>query len=137
MSERTIVIGVTNRATALEACSRAIQLAKATDADVHLVYGIDERDPDAEAVTRRHAEGLLESLALSTAVPVTVHAIGGKPHEAIVSVARQVHADLIVVGNQGMLRWGRLTRATPARVLRDAPCSVLVVDTSDARRGRH
>ena len=41
----TIVIGVNNHATALEACSRAVSLAGATEARVHLVCAIDERDP--------------------------------------------------------------------------------------------
>jgi len=126
----TIVVGVTNRATALAACSRALSLARATDADVHLVYAIDKADSEAEATARRHAEGLLQSLALSSTRPMSVHVVAGRPHDAILSVARDNHADLIVVGNRGLTKHGRFTRETPAQVLRHATCSVLVVDTS-------
>ena len=125
-----IVVGVNNQATALAACSRAIELARMTDAQLHLVYAIAASDPNAEATARRHAEGLLQSLKLSSALPVSIHAIGGKPHEAILTVAREQNADLIVIGNKGLTKRGRFTKEAPAQVLRNATCSVLVVDTS-------
>jgi nucleotide-binding universal stress UspA family protein len=127
-----IVIGVTKQATALEACKRAFELARATDAAVHLVYALAESDPKAEAVARSQSEGLLESLRLSSSLPITVHVEFGKPHEVILEVADRVHADLIVIGNQGLVSHGRFTRLPPALVLRGAKCSVLVVDTKDA-----
>jgi len=125
-----IVVGVNNQATALAACSRAMSLARMTDAQLHLVYAIDKADTTAEATARRHAEGLLESLKLSSAIPATIHVIPNRPHEAILMVAHECKADLIVIGNKGLTRWGRFTRAAPAQVLRRATCSVLVVDTA-------
>jgi nucleotide-binding universal stress UspA family protein len=127
-----IVVGVTKQATALEACKRAFELARATDAIVHLVYALTESDPKAEAVARNQSEGLLESLRMSSSLPMTVHVEFGAPHDVILEVAERVHADLIVIGNQGLVSHGRFTRLTPAKVLRGAKCSVLVVDTSDA-----
>ncbi len=127
-----IVVGVNNQATALAAFTRAMQLAKMTEADLHLVYAIDEADPTAEATARRHAEGLLDSLKMSSAFPVSVHAIVGKPHEAILTVAREQNADLIVIGNKGLTRHGRFTKEAPAQVLRNATCSVLLVDTTSS-----
>ncbi|MBK9972995.1 MAG: universal stress protein [Acidimicrobiaceae bacterium] len=91
----------------------------------------DGRGADAETA-RRHADGLLESLQLSSSRPVSVHTILAEPHQAILDVAERTQADLIVIGNRGMVRNGRFTKAAPARVLRGATCSVLVVDTSDA-----
>ena len=76
--------------------------------------------------------GLLESLRLSTTRPMSVHSVSDKPHQAILDIAEQAKADLIVIGNQGMVRYGRFTSAVPARVLRGANCSVLVVDTTAA-----
>ena len=126
----TIVVGVNNQATALAAFSRAKSLAQLTDANLHLVYAVDAGDTAAEATARRHAEGLLESLALSSGHPVAVHVIAGKPHDAILQVASQQHADLVVIGNKGLTKHGRFTREVPALVLRGATCSVLVVDTA-------
>ena len=130
---QTIVIGVTNHTTALAACERGLALARISDATVHLVYAIDENDPHFEVKRDRHAEGLLESISKSSGRPVQTHALVGKPHEVILSVARSTNADLLVIGNQGLTRRGRFTRQTPARVLRSATCSVLVVDTSSAK----
>jgi nucleotide-binding universal stress UspA family protein len=127
-----IVIGVTKQATALEACKRAFELARATDAAVHLVYAVKESDPKAAAVARSQSEGLLESLRLSSPLPITVYVEFGKPHDVILDVAQRVHADLIVIGSQGLVSHGRFTRLPPAMVLKGAKCSVLVVDTSDA-----
>jgi nucleotide-binding universal stress UspA family protein len=49
------------------------------------------------------------------------------PGEAIVAVAEQVGADLIVVGNKGMHR--RVLGSTPNTVSHRAPCDVLIVQT--------
>jgi nucleotide-binding universal stress UspA family protein len=129
-----IVVGVNNQATALTAFTRATQLARMTDAQLHLVYAISKSDPGAEATARRHAEGLLQSLQLASSLPVSIHALVAAPHDAILTVAREHNADLIVIGNKGLTRRGRFTREAPAQVLRHAPCSVLVVDTTSADR---
>ena len=126
----TIVIGVTNDTTALAACNRAFELARPGD-QIHLVYAV-EGDGAEVATAERHADGLLQTLQLSSSRPVTVHTVRDEPHRAILDVAVRTNADLIVVGNRGLVRRGRFTKATPERVLRGANCSVLVVDTSDA-----
>lgn len=126
----TIVIGVTNHTTALAACNRAFELARPGD-QIHLVYAVTERGAE-EVPATRHAEGLLETLQLSSSRPVSVHTVHDQVHRAILDVAERTHADLIVIGNRGMVRHGRFTRAAPARVVRGAKCSVLVVDTHDA-----
>ena len=131
----TIVVGVNNQATALAAFTRAKSLAQLTDADLHLVYAITVGDTTAEATARRHAEGLLESLALASGRPVAVHVVAAKPHEAILQVASKQHADLVVIGNKGLTKRGRFTREVPAMVLRHATCSVLVVDTASGSLG--
>lgn len=123
----TIVVGVTNHSTALAACQRAFELARSGD-QIHLVYAVDEHQLNS-STAQRQADGLLESLQLSSSQPVSVHSVVGAPHKAILDVADRTKADLIVVGNRGLVRHGRFTRAAPARILRGAKCSVLVVDT--------
>jgi nucleotide-binding universal stress UspA family protein len=126
----TIVVGVTNHSSALAACQRAFELARPGD-QIHLVYAVSGRGTDAETA-HRHADGLLETLQLSSNRPVSVHTVHDEPHQAILDVAARTEADLIVIGNRGMVRNGRFTKAPPARVLRGATCSVLVVDTGGA-----
>jgi nucleotide-binding universal stress UspA family protein len=125
----TIVVGVTNHTTALAACNRAFELALLGD-QIHLVYAVEGDGAAAATTAERHADGLLQTLQLSSRRPVTVHTVRDEPHRAILDVAQRTNADLIVVGNRGLVRRGRFTKATPARVLRGANCSVLVVDTS-------
>jgi nucleotide-binding universal stress UspA family protein len=57
----------------------------------------------------------------------TVVAIG-EPHLQIVNGAKETKADLILMGSHGAVgAWGLFRGNTTAKVVRDAPCPVLVV----------
>ena len=62
--------------------------------------------------------------------PVHRHAVAGDPADAILGVAREVDADLIVVGNKGMKGVGRIIGSVTNTVAHNAPCSVLIVSTT-------
>ena len=51
----------------------------------------------------------------------------GAPAHALVELAAELHADVIVVGNRGMNR--RFLGSVPNTVTHHAPCSVLIVET--------
>lgn len=51
----------------------------------------------------------------------------GPPEREIVNIARDWHADLIVVGSHGRGFWGRMLGSVSDGVIHHAPCSVLVV----------
>ena len=60
---------------------------------------------------------------------------GEDPSAAIVRVAREEKADVLVVGNVGMSgRREFLLGNVPNRVSHNAPCTVVIVDTSSDRR---
>jgi ubiquinone biosynthesis protein len=60
---------------------------------------------------------------------------GEDPSAAIVRAAREEKADVLVVGNVGMSgRREFLLGNVPNRVSHNAPCTVVIVDTSEARR---
>lgn len=64
-------------------------------------------------------------------VEVESHAREGDPAGAILGMAREVDADLVVVGNRGMQGMRRLVGGSvPDRVSHHAPCNVMIVDTS-------
>jgi len=53
---------------------------------------------------------------------------GGKPYQQIVNEAKEMNADLIIMASRGAVgAWGFFQRNTTARVIRHAPCPVLVV----------
>ena len=55
----------------------------------------------------------------------------GDPADAILDVAEQVNADLIVVGNKGMTGAKRfLLGSVPNKVSHHAPCSVIIIRTT-------
>jgi nucleotide-binding universal stress UspA family protein len=64
-------------------------------------------------------------------VEVETLAREGDPADAILDVAEQRDADLIVVGNKGMTGAERfLLGSVPNKVSHHAPCSVLIIRTS-------
>jgi nucleotide-binding universal stress UspA family protein len=64
-------------------------------------------------------------------VDAEVHAATGDPAEAIVRVATRIGADLIIVGNKGMRGARRVLGSVPNSIAHQAPCSVLIVDTTN------
>jgi nucleotide-binding universal stress UspA family protein len=61
-------------------------------------------------------------------VDVTTYARQGDPAAALLDVAEERRADLIVVGNKGMTGADRfLLGSVPNKVTHHAPCSVLVI----------
>ncbi len=62
---------------------------------------------------------------------MSTHAREGDPADAILEVAEQTDADLIVVGNKGMTGARRfLLGSVPNKISHHAPCSVYIVRTT-------
>ena len=72
-----------------------------------------------------------EAIAQAGVEDVRIHAREGDPADAILDVAEEQDADLIVVGNKGMSGAKRfLLGSVPNKVSHHAPCSVLIVRTT-------
>ena len=62
---------------------------------------------------------------------VRTHARQGDPADALLDVAEELGADVIVVGNKGMTGAKRfLLGSVPNKVSHHAPCSVLIIRTT-------
>jgi nucleotide-binding universal stress UspA family protein len=144
----SIVVGTDGSDTAKEAVRQAAELAKSTGAEVCLVsayepvpegrlrterrdapedlqWSINPRE-DVEATLREAAEGVEQS-----GVNVETYSREGDAADAILDVAEEQNADLIVVGNKGMTGAKRfLLGSVPNKVSHHAPCSVMIVKTS-------
>jgi nucleotide-binding universal stress UspA family protein len=135
----TVVVGADASDTAAEAVRQAIELVKLTGGRLHIVsayrpqalsagggeeQGLESGDV-ADSVLAAHA-----SRARTAGVEVESHARSSAPAEAIVAVATEVKADLIVVGNKGMTGMRRVLGSVPNSVAHHAPCSVLIAFTS-------
>ncbi|MFB6101112.1 MAG: universal stress protein [Haloplanus sp.] len=105
------------------AADHAITVARATGARLHALT-VGEVGGGADDVpARRVAER-----ATDAGVEATAAVRDGRPHEAIVSYADDVDADLVAVGTHGRTGVRRILLGSVAeRVLRTAPVPVLVV----------
>jgi nucleotide-binding universal stress UspA family protein len=63
-------------------------------------------------------------------VPVETHTSQDEPADALLSVASDVDAKLIVVGNRGMQGARRVLGSVPNKVAHHADCNVLIVATT-------
>ena len=138
----TVVVGADDSATAREAVLVAADVAAASGGKLHIVTAYDRKsvtidqlpvevrysaDHPADALLRRLAD-----LVSEHGLEPVVHATEGDPADAIVRIAEDVGADLIVVGNKGMKGVRRVLGSVPNSVAHKAPCSVLIADTTAA-----
>jgi nucleotide-binding universal stress UspA family protein len=99
---------------------------------VHDLIGIDEAGEMAVDLEEK-ATAAMESLAASSAsalegVPLTLEATAGRAFVEILNHARDWRADLIALGAKGATALERIVvGSTAENVMKDAPCSVLIV----------
>jgi nucleotide-binding universal stress UspA family protein len=147
MAGQPIVVGTDGSATAGRAVDKAGELAAALGVPLHVVMsyklvtssaslaaaGGVSIDPvvtnegsssHAESVVARAADGLREA-----GITVTPHVCAGEAADSLIAVAGDVGAQMIVVGNRGMLGARRVLGSVPNRVSHHAPCCVLIVQT--------
>jgi nucleotide-binding universal stress UspA family protein len=145
---RSIVVGTDGSDTASQAVRQAVDLAGAVGAKIELVSAYEPVPAQRLAEERRDApedlqwainpredvDATLESAAeLARTQGVEVHLCPrqGDPADAILDVAEERNADLIVVGNKGMTGAKRfLLGSVPNKVSHHAPCSVLIIRTT-------
>jgi nucleotide-binding universal stress UspA family protein len=137
-----IVVGTDGSERARAAVDHAAALAAATGASLHLVQGCGSAivvsplygeavgiDP-AELVVacKTELQPLVDELS-ARGLDVSLHVVPTAGRDALCSVADEVDADLIVVGNRGMAGVKRLLGSVPNAVAHHANCSVLIADT--------
>lgn len=145
---KRIVVGTDGSETAGEAVRQAIDLAKLSGAQLSIVSayqpvpGRRVQGEQSEAPADVHYEiGPREDVNLvldaaaadakAAGIEVTTHPVEADPADAILNVAEETKADLIVVGNKGMTGARRyLLGSVPNNVSHHAPCSVIIVRTT-------
>jgi nucleotide-binding universal stress UspA family protein len=144
----SIVVGTDGSQTAQEAVRQAADLAGRLGARLEIVsayepvsgarlreesqqipadlqWTVNPRE-DVDATLRAAA-----AIAKEAGVESETYARQGDPADAILDVAEERGADLIVVGNKGMTGAKRfLLGSVPNKVSHHAPCSVLIIRTS-------
>lgn len=145
---QTIVVGTDGSDTAAQAVVQAGELAEQLGAKLVIVSAFDpvssarlkEEQSDAPqdiewAINEREdVDAMLSQISApleERKIAVKVTARQGNPADAILDVAEEENADLIVVGNKGMAGARRfLLGSVPNKISHHAPCSVLIVRTT-------
>jgi nucleotide-binding universal stress UspA family protein len=145
---KSIVVGTDGSETATQAVRQAVDLARAVGAKLELVSAYEPVPEQRLREERRQApedlqwvinpredvDATLEAaaaVAREAEVTVDVYPRQGDPADAILDVAEEREADLIIVGNKGMTGAKRfLLGSVPNKVSHHAPCSVLIIRTT-------
>jgi nucleotide-binding universal stress UspA family protein len=140
-----MVVGTDGSETAQRAVDEAVRLAKALGAEIHLVSAFEPLRgahvtgaPEGAAkvwapLPDSKVEDTMEQAAAAVrfaGVPVKTHTCEQSPADALLQVADEVGAKMIVVGNRGMHGARRFVLGSvPNTVSHRANCNVLIVST--------
>ena len=139
---KSIVVGTDGSDTATQAVRQAVDLARSVGAKLELVSAYEPVPAQRLSEERRQAPEDLQwainpredvdvTLEAAAAVAREAHARQGDPADAILDVAEEREADLVVVGNKGMTGAKRfLLGSVPNKVSHHAPCSVMIIRTT-------
>jgi nucleotide-binding universal stress UspA family protein len=111
--------------SAYQPVSKARLNAESKEAPEGFQWAINPHE-DVEATLQAAADA-----ALAAGVEARTHSRQGDPADALIAVAEEQNADVIVVGNKGMTGTKRfLLGSVPNKVSHHAPCSVLIIRTT-------
>ncbi|HXF72532.1 MAG TPA: universal stress protein [Actinomycetota bacterium] len=134
MAYRTMVAGTDGSPTATAAVTAAVRLARRCRA--RLVAISATRSEGFSEAAAREALAAAAEVAAGRRVEAVAELDRSSPAEALLDAARRHDADLIVVGNKGMGAATRFRLGTvPDRVAHEAPCDLLIVDTTGRTGG--
>ena len=144
---RTVVVGTDGSDSSLRAVDRAAAIAAQSGAKMFIATAYFPQHDDARAADVLRDEGYKttgaapiyailkeahERAQAAGAKDVEERSIVGAPVDALVELAEEVEADLLVVGNVGLSTIsGRLLGSVPANVARKAKTDVLIVHTTN------
>lgn len=143
---QTVVVGTDGSDSSLRAVDRAGQIAAGAHARLIVTTAYFPQSEDARAADLLKDEGYKMSgnapiyailreakdrAKAAGAENIEEKAVVGAPVDALVELAEEVNADLLVVGNVGLSTIaGRLLGSVPANVARRSKTDVLIVHTS-------
>jgi nucleotide-binding universal stress UspA family protein len=149
---KSIVVGTDGSKTADEAVRQAVELARATGAELHIVsayrsaLSLAPMPPDiigmslsgsianVEADLERIAEYITAAAAKradAEGVRGDTYVVAGDAADAVLDVAETAHADVVFVGNAGLTSAKRFFLGSVAgKVAHHAPCHVMIVHTT-------
>lgn len=135
-SAGSIIVGTDGTDSAERAVDRAAAIARAFGSTVHVLSAYsDVRTPlvgsgrqGDRTHAQQHVDRAQERLA-KQGVESEAHLTNQEPGRALVALAQEQRAQMIVVGNRGMAGAKRVLGSVPNYVSHHADCDVLIVGT--------
>ena len=144
MSYKTILVAIDLTDDSNIVLDKARQLAKVYDGELSLVhvmepiavgYAVEVTSVDIEglhAEAAKHARNSLLELGGNLDIPESrLHDVLGQPAREIRELAKEIDADLIVMGGHGKHGWELLFGSTSSGVTHGANCDLLIVRLPD------
>jgi nucleotide-binding universal stress UspA family protein len=142
-----ILVGTDGSETATRALDRAVSLAAALDAELHVLTAFNDRAPAgvpsagvsidsgwvaaARSAADKVAHDAEERARAGGVKKVVAEAVAGDPAEVLLKGSAERNADLLVVGSKGMQSTARFLLGPIAnKVSRRVACDLLIVETS-------
>jgi nucleotide-binding universal stress UspA family protein len=136
---KTVLVAADDSVTASRAVASAIELVAVLGGKLHVMTAYHPGSAKADKLPDEFMDRITDPADLlllklrdsvsKAGLEAEYHPAAGDAADAIVRVADQVGADLIVVGNRGMKGVRRVLGSVPNTVAHKANCSVLIVDT--------
>jgi nucleotide-binding universal stress UspA family protein len=155
---KNIVVGTDGSDTASVALQHAMTLARESGGTLHIVHAYQNVALGMAAMSAGSGGPMVDLDRLNTnlaengeavcsaaadtcsaeGLTVQTHSVCDDPADALVGVANEVGADLIVVGNRGMSGLKRfMLGSVPNRISHHCPCSLLIVNTVPGGGAKH
>ncbi|HZA04709.1 MAG TPA: MFS transporter, partial [Propionibacteriaceae bacterium] len=139
-----VIVGSDGSPSALYAVARAHEVAAAAEARIVVVSAYEPGSADQQTTTADGRQLIYGEEAARAALHASVReltsdriraveqaVVPGRPAEALLRVAGQSPASLIVVGNRGLgAQAGEALGSVPREIVQKANCDVLVIQTS-------
>ena len=146
MPYKVIVVGTDGSERASVAVHHAMELAKATGGTLHVGHGVagavsggfadsvgEQAVVDQMTAHHEQVKSEVHEIAKSHGVEIEYHNPSAEhAADALIQLAADLDADVIVIGNRGRAGVHRVLGSVPHKVSHHSPCSVLIVNTDPA-----
>ncbi len=104
-----------------------VETVSFTSAISHALSGFEQK---IESATNEKLETLAQEIHLKSGITLTVRTEVGRIYKKICSVAKEIEADIIIMGTHGVSGYEKFSVGTnTSRVVQESPCPVLSVQT--------
>lgn len=140
---QNIIVGIDLSEASNEVLSKAVNLAQYSNATLHLVHAIEPLSfayggdlpldfSHLQDAIHKQAKEFMDKAGNKWQIPAANHhLVTGRPDKEIHRLAKQIDADLIVVGSHGRHGLSLLLGSTSSSVLHGTSCDVLAVKVDE------